>query len=334
MTISRAHTETLQSFGYTPQESHFLYLVATHSGYFMARQFLAFTGAHWGKRTTLFWTKLQSNKHGRTECFPQHGVIYHVFARKLYRHLGRENLRNRREHEIAYVERRLAMLDFVLSHLDLDYLETEPEKRAYFEQKRGIPSHNFPSKTYHGKPDSQPTVRYFVDRFPMYVDSSSAPPVVTLSYIEPAEANLTEFVRHLEAYLPLFRELSEFRFLYVARTDSHFEKARELFDSTVTIPLGSNPAEDLLRYFAVRKSWDQREYNLITEADLIFRNQAKQRFGAPRFEHLYRGWKSGRVQDAHVREEFQGNGSVHTVQFESKLLKAVGPAAGESEENR
>jgi hypothetical protein len=158
--------------------------------------------------------------------------------------------------------------------------------------------------------------------------------VVTLSYIEPAEANLTEFVRHLEAYLPLFRELSEFRFLYLARTDSHFEKARELFDSIVTIPLGSNPAEDLLRYFAVRKSWDQREYNLITEADLIFRNQAKQRFGAPRFEHLYRGWKSGRVQDAHVREEFQGNGSVHTVQFESKLLKAVGPAAGESEENR
>jgi hypothetical protein len=334
MTISRAHTETLQSFGYTPQESHFLYLVATHSGYFMARQFLAFTGAHWGKRTTSFWTKLQSNKHGRTECFPQHGVIHHVFARKLYRHLGRENLRNRREHEIAYVERRLAMLDFVLSHLDLDYLETEPEKRAYFEQKRGIPSHHFPSKTYHGKPDSQPTVRYFVDRFPMYVDSSSASPVVTLSYIEPAEANLTEFVRHLEAYLPLFRELSEFRFLYVARTDSHFEKARELFDSIVTIPLGSNPAEDLLRYFAVRKSWDQREYNLITEADLIFRNQAKQRFGAPRFEHLYRGWKSGRVQDAHVREEFQGNGSVHTVQFESKLLKAVGPAAGESEENR
>jgi hypothetical protein len=334
MTVSPAHLETLQSFGYTPQEAHFLYLVTTHSGYFMARQFLAFTDAHWGKRTTLFWSKLQSNRHARTECFPQHGVIYHVFARKLYRCLSRENLRNRREHEIAYVQRRLAMLDFVLSHLDLDYLETEPEKHTYFEQKRSIPAHHFPSKTYYGKPDSQPTIRYFVDRFPMYVDRSSTPPVVTFSYIQPAEANLTEFVRHLQAYLPLFRELSEFHFVYLARSNSHFEKARELFDSVVTIPLGSNPAEDLLRYFAVRKRWDQHQYNLITEPDLIFRNQAKQRFTAPRFEHLYRGWRAGRVQDGDVRKEFPDNGTVHAVQFTSQVLKVAGPAAGESEEGR
>jgi hypothetical protein len=334
MSMSPAHLETLQSFGYTPQEAHFLYLVATHSGYFMARQFLAFTGAHWGKRTTLFWTKLQTNKHARTECFPQHGVIYHVFARKLYRHLGRENLRNRREHEIAYVQRRLAMLDFVLGHPDFDYLETEPDKRAYFDRKHGIPSHHFPSKTYHGKRDSEPTVRCFVDRFPMYVDCSSAASVITFSYIQPAEANLSEFVRHLEAYLPLFRELSEFRFLYLARTDSHFEKARELFDSVVTIPLGSNPADDLLRYFGVRKNWDERRYNVITEADLIFRNQAKQRFGAPRFEHLFREWKAGRVQDTDVREEFRSNGAAHTIHFQSELLKAVGPGPCGFEENR
>ena len=61
-----------------------------------------------------------------------------------------------------------------------------------------------------------------------------------------AEANLTEFVHHLETYLPLFRQLSEFRFLYLARVDSHFEKAKELFDSLVTIPLGSDVSADLL----------------------------------------------------------------------------------------
>ena len=54
-------------------------------------------------------------------------------------------------------------------------------------------------------------------------------------------------------YLPLFRELSEFRFLFLARTDAHFAKASELFRDLVTIPLESNPAEDLLRYFAIRK---------------------------------------------------------------------------------
>jgi hypothetical protein len=334
MTVTATHIETLEAFGYTPQEAHFLYLVATHSGYFMARQFLGFTGAHWGKRTTLFWTKLQVNKHARIECFPKHGVMYHLFARKLYRHLGRENLRNRREHEIEYVQRRLAMLDFVLAHLDLNYLETEPAKHRYFEQMRGIPSHHFPSKTYHGQTKSQPTVRYFVDRFPMYLEASSPSPVVTFSYVQPAEANLTEFVRHLAMYLPLFRELSEFRFLYLARTDSHFNKAREHFDSLVTIPLGSNPSEDLLRYFAVRKAWDERQYGSLTEADLIFRNQARQRFEASRFEQMYRSWRSGRVTDVQVRDEFQSNETQHTVHFETRLLKAVGTDRNHFEENR
>jgi hypothetical protein len=334
MTASETHIDTLQAFGYTREEAHFLYLVATHSGYFMARHFLAFTGAHWGKRTTLFWTKLQTNKHARTECFPKHGVVYHLFARKLYRHLGRENLRNRREHEIEYVQRRLAMLDFVLAHLTLNYLETEPDKHWYFEQMRGVPTHYLPCKTYYGQPNSQPTVRYFVDRFPMYLDASSAPPVVTFSYIQPAEVNLTEFGRHLTTYLPLFRELSEFRLLYLARTDSHFDKAKEQFESLVTIPLGSNPSDDLLRYFTVRRAWDERQYALLSEADLIFRNQAKQRFAAPRFEQMYRSWKTGRVQDAQVRDEFQSSDSRHIVHFETRLLEPVGVERRESKETR
>jgi hypothetical protein len=334
MTFTPVHLETLESYGYTPQEARFLYLVATHSGYFLARQFLAFTGAHWGKRTTLFWTKLQTSKHARTECFPKHGVVYHVFARKLYRHLGRENLRNRREHEIEYVQRRLAMLDFVLSHLDLNYLETEPDKRAHFEKTYAIPCHALPSKTYHGQPHSQPTVRYFVDRFPMFVDSVSSLPVVTFSYIQPAEANLSEFACHLDAYLPLFRELAAFRFLYLARCDSHFEKAGELFDSLVTIPLGSNPVDDLMRYFAIRKAWDHQQYASVSEVDLIFRNQAKQRFGAPRFENLYRGWKVGRISEAQVRSEFPSPAAHHAIQFEAECLRAVGTTNGEGEVKR
>ncbi len=332
MTVSPAHIEALQSFGYTPQEARFLYLVATHSGYFLARQFLAFTGAHWGKRTTVFWTKLQASKHARTECFPKHGVVYHLFARKLYRHLGRENLRNRREHELEYVQRRIAMLDFVLTHLDLEYLETEPDKCAFFERTLGIPPHHFPSKTYHGQSKSQPTVRYFVDRFPMCVDRTSYPPVVTLSYIQSAEANLTEFVRHLQTYLPLFRQLLQFNFVYLARFDSHFDRAREIFDSVVSIPLGSNPVDDLIRYFAIRRAWDNREYRSLTETDLIFRNLSKQRFAGPRFEHLYRGWRASRISETQIRDEFQSNGTHHTVQFESRLLNGAGLGRGDAEE--
>jgi hypothetical protein len=320
MNINPSHLEALKALGYTEAEAGFLYLVATHSGYFVARQFLGFTGAHWGKRTTSFWSKLHTKKHARTECFPKSGTVYHLFARRLYRQIDRENIRNRREHEIEYIRRRIGILDFVLSHPQWKYLETEPEKVSYFCDQLKVPNHFLPSKTYHGQSTSQPTVRYFVDKFPMFLGSDVLPSTVTFTYLQGSEANLTGFVHHLEAYLSLFRQLSEFRFLYLARVDSHFEKAKELFDSLVAIPLGSDVSADLLRYFEIRKAWDLSQYRSLSEAGLIFRNEAQTRFRGQRFEHLYRGWKVGRVTEADIREEFGGGERHATVHFGTEIL--------------
>ena len=326
MNIAPAHLTALKALGYTETEARFLYIVATHSGYFVARQFLAFTCGHWGKRTTTFWGKLHTKKHARTEYFPKRAKVYHVYSRRLYRQIGRENLRNRREHEIEYIQRRIRILDFVLSHPNCEYLETEPDRVSYFCNQLKVPIHFLPAKIYYGQRTSQPTVRYFVDKFPMFLgsDSSSPLPVVTFTYLQGSEASLTEFVHHLKVYLPLFRQLSEFRFLYLARVDSHFEKAKELFDSVVTIPLGSDVSAELCQYFQIRKAWDLRRYASVTEGDLIFRNQAKARFVGERFEHLYRGWKAGRVTQDDIRHEFGGANHPVTAHFGAELLRRVG----------
>lgn len=324
--IKPSYLEALQALGYSESEARFLYIVATHSGYFVARQFLAFTGGHWGKRTTTFWGKLQAKKHARTEYFPMSGKVYHVFSRKLYRQIGRENLRSRREHEFEYIQRRIRILDFVLSHPECQYFETEPEKLSYFRDQLRIPTHFLPSKIYYGQKTSQPTVRYFVDKFLMFLGrgSCSSSPVVTFTYLQGSEVSLTEFVHDLKVYLPLFRQLSEFRFLYLARVDVHFEKARELFNSVVTIPLGSDASAELCRYFQIRKAWDLRRYRSVTDADLIFRNQAKARFLGQRFEHLYRGWKAGRVTQDDISREFGGASHPVTTHFATELLRRVG----------
>jgi hypothetical protein len=333
MNIKPSHLEALRALGYTESEARFLYIVATHSGYFVARQFLALTCGHWGKRTTTLWSKLHTKKHARTEYFPKSGKVYHVFSRRLYRQIGRENLRNRREHEFEYIQRRIGILDFVLSHLQWEYLETEPEKVRYFCDQLKVPIHFLPAKIYYGQRTSQPTVRYFVDKFPMFFsnEASSPLPVVTFTYLQGPEASLTEFAHHLEAYLPLFRQLSEFRFLYLARLDSHFEKAKELFNSVVAIPLGSDVSAELCRYFQIRKAWDLKRYASVTEGDLIFHNQAKTRFAGERFEHLYRGWKAGRVSQADIRGEFGGANHPVTVHFGTELLPRVGVAELEPE---
>jgi len=111
MNIARSHLDALKALAYTEAEARFLYIVATHSGYFVARQFLAFQGVHWGKRTTVFWSKLDRQKHARAERFPKSGTIYHLFSRRLYRHIEKENLRNRRVHELDFIKRRIAILD-------------------------------------------------------------------------------------------------------------------------------------------------------------------------------------------------------------------------------
>lgn len=332
MKIAPAHLAALEALGYTEAEARFLYIVATHSGYFVARQFLAFTAAHWGYRTNTFWNKLHTKKHARTEWFPKNGTVYHLFSRRLYRQIDRENIRNRREHEIEFIQRRIGMLDYVLGHPRWKYLETEPEKVGYFSDQLKVSSDFLPSKIYHGQKTSQPTIRYFVDKFPMFVAHDAASPVVTFTYLQGQEAHLTGFVRHLEAYLPLFRQLSEFRFLYLARLDSHFERARELFESLVAIPLGSDASADLLRYFQIRRAWDLGRYSSLSEVDLIFRNQVKARFSGQRFEHLYRAWKVGRTTDSDIHRDFGGGDHHAIVQFAAEVLCPFTVSEGKSEE--
>jgi hypothetical protein len=175
------------------------------------------------------------------------------------------------------------------------------------------------------------TVRYFVDKFPMFFGSHASSTVVTFSYLQGQEVHLTGFVRHLEAYLPLFQQLSEFRFLYLARLDSHFQRAKELFDSLVTIPLGSDVSADLVRYFQIRKVWDLGRYTSLSEVELIFRNQAKIRFSGQRFEHLYRGWRAGRVTESDICRDFGGGNRHATVHFAAEVLCPFAVSEGEPE---
>ncbi len=321
--VAPAHVDALTALGYTETEARFLYVVATHSGYFTARQFLAFTGAHWGKRTTLFWSKLETKRHARRECFPGSGTVYHLFARRLYRQIEKQNLRNRRAHELDFIRRRIAVLDFVLLNPQHRYLETEPDKVRFFCGTLHIEKRYLPARLHLGRKSSQSSVHYFVDKFPMFFSASS--PVVTFTYIQEGAALFSDFIRHLEGYLALFRELPEFRVVYVSRSDSHFDRAREIFQSLVKIPLESDISADVLRYFRVRKAWDEKNYAAVSDADLIFRNYTRSRFTAERFEGLYRGWKNGRITETSLRQELGGDERKRSVGFETFLLCRVAP---------
>src|ERR1700676_4529362 len=175
--------------------------------------------------------------------------------------------------------------------------------------KDGTPAHvipdSLPAKVYEGGPDGKPTLRYFVDKFPMFLASpfSGAPPVVTLSYVDSGFETSSHFVAHLSAYSALFRELKTFRFLYITAKDAYFQKAEERFRSLVKRPLESDVSAEILRYFHIRAKWDRHEYIVPITEDLEFLKESRRRFQGERFDGLFERWKTGRITEQVVRLE-------------------------------
>src|SRR6266481_1157344 len=168
MEFRKSSIENLRSLGYTQDEAKFLYLVAIHSGYFSARQYLTYTCAKSGEKSMTFTQKVLGKGHATARMLLRNGRVYHLFSRLVYRAIGREHLRNRREHSVEHMRTKLAILDFVLGHLDYRYLETETEKVDYFCRKLSIGRALLPAKRYKGAIREKTTDRYFVDKFPLF----------------------------------------------------------------------------------------------------------------------------------------------------------------------
>src|SRR5262249_46167008 len=160
MNITQNHVAQLMEFGYTEPEAQFLYVVATHSGYFTLRQFLNYTGAQRGKRSTQFARKTLNNGHASVRDYLGYGSIYHLFSRSLYGPIEKDNLRNRRKHSFHFIRTRLVLLDYILANRDLGYFETEQDKVAFFCEKLGIAKDFLPARIYEGGPESGSTIRY------------------------------------------------------------------------------------------------------------------------------------------------------------------------------
>jgi hypothetical protein len=322
MNIPQNHVALLMELGYTVPEARFLYVVATHSGYFILRQFLNFTGARRGKRSNLFARKVLNNGHGSVRDYLGYGSIYHLFSRTLYGQIEKGNLRNRRKHSFEYIRTRLVLLDFILANPEPEYLETEQDKVTFFCEKLNVAKEFLPGRVYEGGPGSRPTFRYFVDKFPMFLAPplTASPPVVTLSYVDSGLGTIAGFQTHLAAYQSLFRQLQAFRFLYISPTDAQFLTATERFRSIVKQPLESDMSSEVLRYFQVRQRFEQRQYVVPITEDFEFLNEAKSRFHGDRFESLYKAWISGTVGEHELRHEFCQMERHRTVTFETYLV--------------
>jgi hypothetical protein len=323
MKMPQERIERIAALGYTEAEARFLYVVATHSGYFTMRQFDAFAGVSRGKRSMTFSQKLLKKGHATVRDYMRAGCVFHLFSRLIYGPIDKDNVRNRRRHSFEYIRTRLVQMDFLLENSGLDFLETENEKISLFCESLAVPKDVLPAKVYEGRPGSDPTVRYFVDKFPLFLAPpvSNASPVVAFSYVDSGAGTLRGFVTHLAAYQGLFRHLKSFRLLYIAPRTTEFRRAEERFRASVKQPLESDVSSEILRYFHVRRKWENHEYIVPVAADFEFLNEARKRFHGERFDSLYAAWIAGTVSESDLRLECSQLTPGRTISFDTYLVR-------------
>src|SRR5271156_4806865 len=102
MKIDDRDMDAIKALGYNEAQARFLYIVATHSGYFVPRQFINQISAHWGSVTQQFAKKLQSRGHATWREYPGIGSVFHLSSKKLYAEIGKDHIRSHRQHALGF----------------------------------------------------------------------------------------------------------------------------------------------------------------------------------------------------------------------------------------
>ena len=176
----RGRETALEQFGWTGREAEWIALVCLHSGVFTRAQFCPYFDTH-RKRAERFVKTLIDRKVGIESEWPVFnggGKSCRISSKPIYRALGVENIRHRRQARPPVVMRRLLSLDFVLEHPGMNWLPAEPEKVAFFE-KLGLARWLIPRRIYYGAVGAQK--RYFALKLPLAGDAGT----VTFVYVDP-----------------------------------------------------------------------------------------------------------------------------------------------------
>ena len=198
----RGRERKLEALGWTGREAEWIALVCLHSGVFTRAQFCHYFDARRNRALRFVQTLIDRKAAVKSEwpLLNGGGKTCRISSKAIYRALGVENIRHRRQASNPVVMRRLLSLDFVLEHPGMNWLPAEPEKVEFFE-KLGLPLRLIPRRIYYGMAGNQK--RYFALKLPLAVD----PETVTFAYVDPGHQTDRELYSWGAAHGPLWDAL-------------------------------------------------------------------------------------------------------------------------------
>lgn len=306
--------EAVEALGFTTRQARFLVLVALHSGYCLRRQYAAFAGVSYGKNVRDFLDSLVGKQLAeRFSIRADRGHLYHLHARTLYRVLRQEDNRNRRAGSAALIARKLMVLDYVLSHSDVEWIATEDDKVELFAERLNVPRADLPQRVFVAADDGGlPTTRYFPHKLPLAIVGDS-PVVHFVSLVTDTTGRGLE--QFLQDHAALLRRLSAWSIIAVGPDAplrlANCEGAFARFLGSPIVML-SRHVDDLRWYFTSRRAVDGGELSRLSMGDIDRFRRLRGVFSGAAFDALYRAWAAhgDQVLVAHAAAQARGAAGV------------------------
>ena len=199
----KGRERALEEFGWTGRKAEWIALVCLHSGVFTRAQVMRFLGAHPEQARRVVHALIARGLAAEETVPGVRGIgrVCRIFSRRVYRALGAEHVRHRRDASNEVLMRRLLSLDYVIEHADLPWLPTEQEKVAAFEAL-GLERRLLPVRVYRGAAGN--TRRHFPVKLPVALDSARA----TFVYVDPGHDTSTALRSWGAAHRGLWRALT------------------------------------------------------------------------------------------------------------------------------
>ena len=315
------HLGILRDFGYNDQEARFLRLTATHSGYFTRHRFLRFTHQTKGCLVHRFTSKLLTQNHAQATQYGHKTYVFKLTSRRIYELIGKRNLRDHRSHTADFIRTRLLILDFVLAHPDLQYLESQTEKLMFFQEQTAVPP-ILPGQTS-GPEGLDPTLkRYCKDRFPVFVSAScdgEPTAVPTIVYPDSATHGLSWFASYLDRHRIFLRRLPAFNLIFATPRHWNLDRAPQVFTSVFRDADHTDP-QHLTRYFQVRRLWETGKHGSLTRADRDLLRDGDKRYQVEPFESAYQRWFAAGLSEVDLNALLGTSFLPQEVGFQTYLL--------------
>ena len=223
----KGREKALGSFGWTGRRAEWIALASHHSGAFTRAQATWFLDMHHERARRLVHALIAQGLAAEETVPGIRGIgrVCRIFSRRIYRALGAEHIRHRRNASPAVLLRRLLSLDHVIEHTDLPWLPTAAEKVGAFEAL-GLERSLLPVRVYRGA--AAATRHYFPVKLPVALDSGRA----VFVYAEPGHDTSTALRYWGKAHSGLWRALERrgrpVEVFAVARTSRETERARRV----------------------------------------------------------------------------------------------------------